>query len=658
MSKLNEFISSKERDIDRILSTWYAEGDTDKYIKKKEIIEWLKNSEFNKQTDGIYRYEDAFRLLDEIKVIKDTDIQTNIEKLSEGLKNYLAKHSNSFHKIGLFPLGDSASEGGSSFLKLFIESLGLDKRNAPQGNFTDYLDTPMESFVFIDDFIGSGKTIIKYIEKYESQIRKQRKLYKKFILLSLFCFKEKVGLLEKKFDYVGVANFLTESDKIFSHESSIFEGDHIAKKRVESWCQEIGNELYEHGPLGYDNNQTLIVFRHNTPNNSLPILWAGPMCESDQLVAKSWNPVFPRRKQTPVKSSSNRQQVTDEASQLYKNKIPLPTFILQQEDSNILNLELTEFLDNGNYNSAINILLQDYPFEEIPIVRRLEIIKIEQKAGYINEARRHLNSLLEKDVFSQLSKKFQAQIQLLDLRIACQENNFPHILRNYKKVIGYIEGSLPEGLKCGVYHRAGIGYAIKREQEKSKNCFANSLAISERLNIGHSTTTCKMYSSISKLFRGIETDIENPIAELVKCGEEYFIHPTDKDLWKFNRIKSSVQCLFAEASALLYTDNKDKGMLRLTAANLFAYLVKSHPKSEGYAELLALLPEGRDKELITLAMKPDGDSQNQFQRKVSSSPRYLLDLKSIVPKIVSNPTITEWRELRSILAKSDKKYSA
>jgi len=51
--------------------------------------------------------------------------------------------------------------------------------------------------------------------------------------------------------------------------------------------EELGRDLGSDEPLGTGNLQALVVFEHNCPNNSLPVLWKG----SETL---PWTPLFPR----------------------------------------------------------------------------------------------------------------------------------------------------------------------------------------------------------------------------------------------------------------------------------------------------------------------------------------------------------------------------
>jgi hypothetical protein len=47
-----------------------------------------------------------------------------------------------------------------------------------------------------------------------------------------------------------------------------------------------GKILYKY-PLGYENDQAAVAFHHNTPNNSLPVIWK-------KMTDGSWYPLFER----------------------------------------------------------------------------------------------------------------------------------------------------------------------------------------------------------------------------------------------------------------------------------------------------------------------------------------------------------------------------
>jgi hypothetical protein len=51
-----------------------------------------------------------------------------------------------------------------------------------------------------------------------------------------------------------------------------------------------GRELWRLYPLGYRNGQLLVGFHHNTPDNTLPIVWKDDI----RCRGRPWEPVFRR----------------------------------------------------------------------------------------------------------------------------------------------------------------------------------------------------------------------------------------------------------------------------------------------------------------------------------------------------------------------------
>jgi len=151
----------------------------------------------------------------------------------------------------------------------------------------------------------------------------------KIIILCVVGFKKRRKELEfmsETIDYVQFALDLFDEDKVFSDKSRYFK-DPIVRTRIHNWCKDIGLELYPVGPLGYDNSQSLIVFKDGyVPNNTLPIIWAGPDSECETNLSKKWQPLFTRKRKSENKklifntnlelhSQSNKKNIPIEDSE-------------------------------------------------------------------------------------------------------------------------------------------------------------------------------------------------------------------------------------------------------------------------------------------------------------------------------------------------------
>ncbi|KAB2867989.1 MAG: hypothetical protein F9K37_11240 [Bacteroidales bacterium] len=328
-------------------------------------------------------------------------------------------------------------------------------------------------------------------------------------------------------------------------------------------------------------------------------------------------------------------------------------------DKEPINEYILKYIDSGDYVSAKNILLGIHGFEDAPLNKKLEIIKIEQKSGFIGKenslpgAREHLDMLLEPEYFRHLSNENQNILRLLNIKVLSQEQNHNEVIKQYESVINHISDSnMSQGLKCGIYHRAGIAFGTLRNGLKTRECFERSLEIAKKHNEKHAEITCKMFQSITQSLVGFDLGIIDPIQQLVDCGRKYFEYPTNHALWQANSFKSSVQCLFAEAAIYLSRGQNRQGLLRLVAANLLSPFAKSHPKSEGYAEIFAIYPNGDLKNWIELAMYPDDINKDKFQRKHERTlvSEYLRELRDVIPSLSRNPSYENWNSLRNVIS--------
>ncbi|KAA6322313.1 hypothetical protein EZS27_028130 [termite gut metagenome] len=146
--------------------------------------------------------------------------------------------------------------------------------------------------MIIDDFVGSGDTIVNNIKEYFIPefclILKERKIITIFGIVTGFS--EAKEIIERKINKLGIdaiviiIDILDDSDKCFSDSSRIFVTP-SEKRKVKHICQSKGELLEEKYPLGYSDSQTIIAFPMNCPNNTLPIFWKE---------TKNWVPIFKR----------------------------------------------------------------------------------------------------------------------------------------------------------------------------------------------------------------------------------------------------------------------------------------------------------------------------------------------------------------------------
>lgn len=195
-------------------------------------------------------------------------------------------------------LGD-ASESGEHLLYFFRQENTLPKfvfmRDSEIISETDPtgLKFPdVRRYIFIDDFCGSGRQGVEYAEKIVDEIKRKNPNIE-------ICYYVLVGQdegLQKirdnaNFDQVSAVYELDRSFRCFDDQSRLFRNPPVGTERDASknmaslyGCKLVDNEH----ALGYCDSQLLMGFQHNTPDNTLPIIW------SSNATRFPWSPIFKR----------------------------------------------------------------------------------------------------------------------------------------------------------------------------------------------------------------------------------------------------------------------------------------------------------------------------------------------------------------------------
>lgn len=286
---------SNDARIDVILTRWQITSEQERLTKKAEVLGWLDNFEPSER-------EDMFAILENIEVVSYSQIKEWIKVLSRELKKIF---QNDFSAVRIFPLGNSPSASGANFLYEFRKELKISQECFLSERFTEIDLTGIKTLVFVDDIIGSGDQATKFARKTFPTIPQNINKYY-VVLLALKNGLNKV-IKEAGFKQVIPAKVLSEEYKAFSSKSCYFK-DPQQRKRLKGICSKYGKQLYPKYPLGYEDSQSLFVFRHNVPNNTLPVIWAGP--ESESKPGVPWKPLWKRVRvpvQPPTESSGKPQ---------------------------------------------------------------------------------------------------------------------------------------------------------------------------------------------------------------------------------------------------------------------------------------------------------------------------------------------------------------
>lgn len=190
---------------------------------------------------------------------------------------------------------------------LFINTHEIFKNDITTGGIV-LADPSISHYVFIDDFCGSGTQAINYSQRVIHLIKK---LHPAVQTSYLMLFSTKDGKEQVKantlFTNVDAVVELDPSFKCFDTDSRYFKNApvHIDKTFSQLMCETHGRKLIknmytelgyvepdltsaiERDKLGYKDSQLLLGFHHNTPDNTLPVIWY----DENSIL---WYPAFKR----------------------------------------------------------------------------------------------------------------------------------------------------------------------------------------------------------------------------------------------------------------------------------------------------------------------------------------------------------------------------
>jgi hypothetical protein len=196
------------------------------------------------------------------------------------------------------------SESGVHLLYYFRQENGLSKnqfadnaqlitRNPDTGERV--LRNPeIKRYVFVDDVCGSGSTAVAYSEEFLRELQ-QLGTDIEIYYYCLFANSEGMEVVRKESAFgvnCGAVYEFDESYKSLDGASRFFKSIPAGIKIDYARAVAItyGSLLWPNHPLGYKNGQMLLGFTHNTPDNTLPIIWMG----TDLNPTAPWIPAFKR----------------------------------------------------------------------------------------------------------------------------------------------------------------------------------------------------------------------------------------------------------------------------------------------------------------------------------------------------------------------------
>jgi hypothetical protein len=275
--------------------------EVDTSLRDKIVRDFLKRQNLSTHTEEHFaarvqtlRWLGQFEIAEQrfmLEVMKAMRIETKaaIDRAISKLSKAIVKALGNRHADAIFlGIGHSPASSGNHFLYPLLAELRVDMDRARTADELTDLIKHGCPIVLVDDIVGSGNQAIKY-SKSILKARSQNIIYG-----CLYGLESGIENIQNNshFSKVLVANLLKDKDCAFTSNSQIFP-DTDLRKSIKRIATKYGKKIYPSGPIGYDDAGLLIAFPHNTPNNTLPIIWGGVESES---LADHWEPLIARRK--------------------------------------------------------------------------------------------------------------------------------------------------------------------------------------------------------------------------------------------------------------------------------------------------------------------------------------------------------------------------
>lgn len=255
-----------------------------------DIIKWLKNFP-NEQWEDALAVLSMVEYLDDSQIIEAYDycLTKLIEKIPLKIripyqKGRKTKWVSKKTRLIVSPIGNP---GKSSWAMIYFlkktKTFEDNKHRFDIITSSDQLNryqTANFYFVFVDDYFGSGKSVLKhYNEKIAPNLSPESFKY----WLTVVSQQKAIEVITSKVPNSEVLYWSLRS-KVFTRDKSPF-GNRERVIRLRELCYLKGTRLLPDDPLGYENTQGMTTFSYGSPNNMLPIFWSSN---------RRWHPLFPR----------------------------------------------------------------------------------------------------------------------------------------------------------------------------------------------------------------------------------------------------------------------------------------------------------------------------------------------------------------------------
>ncbi|GAN69857.1 hypothetical protein AOR01nite_26560 [Acetobacter orleanensis] len=302
-------------------------------------------------------YPLAVQIIEHLDVLGSSQIRAALEvahtKLVRSISN---KGSPMKGNNTLFAAVGKSAKSGALIAYHYRVTSEIPESSFISGDEEDQLDlSKIENIVLVDDVIGTGRTITSEVSKMAEEVYSSERVRNIFVL-TVAGYESGINHVEEKtgssvitaLEY-GIRDTVADLDAVFYHGMPMSDRED-SLETIKRYCRSVGNS-----ELGFANVGGLLVFDHNTPNTTLPIIWSN---------SKNWLPLFPRAANIPG-SAKVIKSVKKERSADFEKKDSTNLSVIRKE------MEITLFVEG-----KIDEIFIDYFVEKQKLSENIEVGKV------------------------------------------------------------------------------------------------------------------------------------------------------------------------------------------------------------------------------------------------------------------------------------------
>lgn len=261
-------------------------------ISSEDVRAWLE--QFGRKSDQRL----MFRILQKLRIFSEDEVRSSMKAahgtVTRGIVNRVAHKQVKRWQSVLVGYLDGPAKSGAYFAKIYADENEMFSDNVVEKSQLKMALTKredVEAVVFVDDFVGTGESACRYLDAIAAeclQLLQQRNV--RVFLMAVAGTEDGIRKTQEHLGLIGldavihVGTRFGPEDMCFGPESVVFP-DANERSRAQDVAEQVGRKLCRRDPLGYGGSQAAVVFSHNCPNNSLPILWEK---------RDDWTPLFRR----------------------------------------------------------------------------------------------------------------------------------------------------------------------------------------------------------------------------------------------------------------------------------------------------------------------------------------------------------------------------